>query len=64
MENRNGLIKLKMNLIILSRNFAKNHFKLQKKLKKKNLLNFKQNKAFLITPIKIKYNKIKTKVLL
>ena len=64
MENINGLKKLKMNLIILSHNFAENHFRLQKKLKKKNLLNFKQNKAFLITIIKIKYNKIKTKVLL
>lgn len=53
MENRNGLKKLKMNLIILNHNFAKNHFKLQKKLKKENLPNFKQNKRFLIILIKI-----------
>ena len=41
MENRNGLKKLKMNIIILNHNFAKNHFKLQKKLKKENLPNYK-----------------------
>jgi len=48
MENRNGLKKLKMSLMDLSRSFAKNHFKLLKKSKEGNLQNSKQNRTLQI----------------